>query len=85
MPKVSTIKIVMHMPVPVGHPRHGGSINGVPIWCGKSWAHDTPVTYCSERVTCKRCKKLDDQYREDLEHRRNMQRLATVQELEAAE
>jgi hypothetical protein len=84
MPKVAKISITYHLPVPVGHPRHGGSINGVPLWCGKSWAHDTPVTYCPERVTCKRCKKLDDQYREDLDHKRTQQKLESLKQIEMA-
>ena len=65
MPRVAQIKIIFHLPVPVGHPRHGGSLTGVPLWCGRPWQHDTPVTYAPERVTCGRCLKLHERYQEE--------------------
>jgi hypothetical protein len=79
MAKLPTV----HLFVPVGHPRHPGSIVGVPVWCGKAKA-DSSTTYSPERTTCKRCLALDKVYREDLEHKRNMQKLATLREIEMA-
>ncbi len=84
MALLAKIAITTHLPVPVGHPRHPGSILGVPLWCGRPWTDGTSVTYSPERVTCKKCAKLHATYQEELDHKRNMEKLATMRELEAA-
>lgn len=80
---MAKISFTYHLPVPVGHARHPGTITDVPLWCGKAWTHGTKVTYSHERTTCKKCAKLDAVYREDLEHKRNMQLRETLRQIEA--
>lgn len=65
----------VHLPVPVGHERHPGTLISVPLMCGMAWEHSTRVSYAHEKITCGRCQRLLAKFLEDLEHRRNMMRM----------
>lgn len=54
-----------HIPVPVEHPKHPGTLVGVPLLCGRPWEVTTRVSYAIETVTCGRCKILHRRFQEE--------------------
>lgn len=76
--------MVVHTTLPVGHPDRPRSLfDDVPLFCGRAKTHDTQVTAFPDRVTCKRCKRLNDRYTEDLDYTRTQSRLATQRSIES--
>ncbi|TXH41332.1 MAG: hypothetical protein E6Q97_37820 [Desulfurellales bacterium] len=76
--------MVVHTTLPVGHPaRPPGLFDDVPLFCGRAKTHDTQVTAFPSRITCKRCKRLNDRYTEDLDYHRTQSRLATQRSIES--
>jgi len=72
----------VHLPIPVEHPKHPGTVTAVPLLCGRRWEHDTRVSYAIEKVTCGQCKNLHRRFQEDLEHKRTMAKLEAQREIE---
>lgn len=76
--------MVVHTTLPVGHPDRPRSLfDDVPLFCGRAKTYDTQVTAFPDRVTCKRCKRLNDRYTEDLDYTRTQSRLATLRSIES--
>lgn len=76
--------MVVHTTLPVGHPDRPRSLfDDVPLFCGRAKTCDTQVTAFPSRITCKRCKRLNDRYTEDLDYHRTQSRLATQRSIES--
>jgi hypothetical protein len=71
----------VHIAIPMGAPGGPTSLfQDPPMWCGRTGDYKTPFTRNAAKGTCSRCKRLANQYQEDQEYQRTMQRRAREQE-----